>query len=507
VTSRYRQVLRERARFDDAAFAEYVSDLEFPGFLRDMGRFAAHNRRALVLAPRGFAKTTAAIHRAARWIGVTEGRGRLGVLTAVDDDAVRRSRAVRTLLEGQRFAEVFEWAQAGVEGPRWRDDVWTVRGVDLGKDATCTAMSLGSVRAGPRLDALLADDPVGLQENMTAAGRARALETYLEVVEPMLVPGGIVLALGTHWHADDLYAYLIRSGWPYLVRQAIEDGVALWPERFPLEELAERRALMGTPLFNLQFQNDPSGMGGNVIRRDWFRYVDAVPPGARHAGMDLNASASERADYTALVEWLEDADRNLYLVGAWRAQLADGHRRWLTGRTDSLEYGVLPVYGEPAGPRLLWPLALLPPGFAGASGDGARPRPLTRLAIEAGTFQATFVREVLSHTNLPAVAIRPDRDKVTRARALAARYEAGKVFHLRSAPGLAAYEDELVAFPNGAHDDQVDAAVYGADLGAPMPRPFPLIEGKLIFGLRRGSRAGDDSPEAVETPWRRIRRG
>jgi hypothetical protein len=42
---------------------------------------------------------------AGRWIGLTEGRGRLGILTAVDDDAERRSRAVRTLVEDRRFAE------------------------------------------------------------------------------------------------------------------------------------------------------------------------------------------------------------------------------------------------------------------------------------------------------------------------------------------------------------------------------------------------------------------
>ena len=38
------------------------------------------------------------------------------------------------------------------------------------------------------------------------------------------------------------------------------------------------------------------------------------------------------------------------------------------------------------------------------------------------------------------------------------------MFHLRSAPGLDAYESEAVAFPNGAFDDRVDAMVYAADL-------------------------------------------
>jgi Terminase RNaseH-like domain len=507
MTSTYRKLLRELAATDDAAFAEYISDLVFPAHLREASRFANRHERCLLLAPRGHAKTTLALHRAARRIGYKAGRWRLGILTAVDADAESRSRAIRALIEHRRFAEVFAWAQAGVQGPRWSDSAWTVRGVDLGKDATCTAMSLGSVRAGPRLDELLADDPVGPQENATATGRAKALETFLAVVDPMLVPGGIRWVVGTRWHDEDLYASLIRAGWPCHLRRAIEDDAALWPERFDLAELAARRADMGSPLFNLQFQNDPEGMGGNVFRRDWYRYVDGVPPGARRAGMDLAASASERSDYTAVVEWVEDERHNLYFVGAWRKQLDEGHRRWLTGRTDSLEFGVAPVYGEPAGPRLLWPLGLLPEGFAAATGDGTRPRSLTRLAIEAGTFQTTFVREVLSHTGLPALPVRPDRDKVTRARPLAARYEAGKVFHLRSAPGLADFEDELVAFPNGRHDDQVDAGAYGADLGAPMPRALPLIEGRLIYGLRRGSRARDDSPEAVDTRWRRIRMG
>jgi hypothetical protein len=507
VTSTYRQLLREQAADDDAAFAEYLSDLFFPEHLREASRFANRHERGLVLAPRGHAKTTLFLHRAARRIGRQAGAWRLGILTAVDDDAESRSRAVRALVEHPRFGEVFPWAQAGVEGPRWRDAAWTVRGVDLGKDTTCIAISLGSVRAGPRLDELWADDPVGPQETATPAGRAKALETYFGVVDPMIVPGGIRWFVGTRWHEDDLYSHLIRAGWPHLMRRAITDGVALWPERFDLAELAGRRVDMGTPLFNLHFQNDPSGLGGNIFRRSWFQYVDAVPRGARRAGMDLNASASERADYTALVEWVEDADHNLYLVGAWRAQLADGHRRWLTGRGDSLEPGVSPAYAEPTGPRLLWPLELLPQGFAGAVGDGARPRALVRLVIEIGMFQGTFVGEVLGHTHLPAVGVRPDRDKVTRARALAARYEAGKVFHLRSAPGRAEYEEELVAFPNGAHDDQVDAAVYGADLGSAVPFSFPLPAGPWFVSLQRGSRRHRGTPEPSALPFCRLRMG
>ncbi len=461
MTSRYRSLLRERAAIDDAAFGEYMSDLVFPAHLREASRFAGRHERGLILAPRGHAKTTLFLHRAARLIGVSEGRRRLGILTAVDADAEGRSRAVRALVESPRFAEVFPWAAAGVEGRPWTDAAWTVRGTDLGKDVTCLAMSLGSVRAGARLDELLADDPVGQQENTTAGGRARALETYLTVVDPMVTPSGKRIFLGTRWHEDDIYGELIRRGWPALMRQAIApDGTALWPEYWSAARLEAKRAELGSAVFDLQYQNDPSGMGGNVFRRDWFRYVDRVPDGQRRVGVDLAASSKERADYTAVVEWVEDSEHRLYLCGAWRARLDEGHRRWLTGLDDK----GLADGSQLDGPRLLWPTSSLPPGYLGLTSTNGAARPLTEVNIEATAFQSTFTHEILTNTRLPARAVFPDRDKVTRARALASRYEAGSVLHLRGAPGLDAYEHEAVAFPNGEHDDLVDAAVYGADL-------------------------------------------
>ena len=72
---------------------------------------------------------------------------------------------------------------------------------------------------------------------------------------------------------------------------------------------------------------------------------------------------------------------------------------------------------------------------------------------------------MLRSTRLPARAVYPDKDKVSRGRALAIRYEGGKVFHLRGAPGLDEFEAELIAFPNAEHDDLVDAAGYAADVG------------------------------------------
>ncbi len=321
---RFSDELRVAAAYSDAAFALYVSDLWFPPHLREATAFAQANEKGLVLMPRGHAKTTLFIHRAARRIGQTEGRRRLGVLTAVDDDANSRSGAIRAIVASERFAEVFPWARRGVIGNHWTDDHWTVRGAEeaVGKDFTVRAMGLRSVRAGARLDDLLADDMVGLQENATPGQREHASRTYWSVVDPMVVPGGTRCFLGTTWHEDDIYAELIRKGWPNLVKRAIEDGRPLWPEQWPIDALDAKRLEMGSALFNLQYENDPSGMGGNIFKREWFRYVDKLPArGMRRVGLDLASSANERSDFTAAGEIFEDTDGNLYVCGSYGIDL------------------------------------------------------------------------------------------------------------------------------------------------------------------------------------------
>ena len=61
---------------------------------------------------------------------------------------------------------------------------------------------------------------------------------------------------------------------------------------------------------------------------------------------------------------------------------------------------------------------------------------------------------------MPVVAIHINPhggDKTTRASAVSAMVEAGKVALPRHAPWLTDYEVEMLTFPNAAHDDQVDS--------------------------------------------------
>ncbi len=52
---------------------------------------------------------------------------------------------------------------------------------------------------------------------------------------------------------------------------------------------------------------------------------------------------------------------------------------------------------------------------------------------------------------------KPEGDKIIRASTASAQIEAGRLYLPEDAPWLADFEHELVTFPNGRHDDQVDA--------------------------------------------------
>src|SRR5258708_11977482 len=60
---------------------------------------------------------------------------------------------------------------------------------------------------------------------------------------------------------------------------------------------------------------------------------------------------------------------------------------------------------------------------------------------------------------MPLRAIKVDRDKKSRAHAVTGLIEAGRVYLPERAPWVADFLDEVSAFDQGSHDDQVDSMV------------------------------------------------
>lgn len=220
------------------------------------------------------------------------------------------------------------------------------------------------------------------------------------------------------------------------------------PHLDPAEIDAARRQLPSI-VFRREYEADFVSASGARIQRAWLR--TAPPPAGLDLvmGVDLAISTRDGADWTAAAVIGRSPDGLIYVVDVQRGRFAfDGVMRFVEAMASKWS------------PRIV--------------------------AVEAVAYQLAAVQELTRTTTLPVVPVRPDRDKLSRFQPLEARYEQGLVRH---APGLSAdFERELLGFPVGEHDDQVDAlscAWAALSTHAPSYRD-----------ARAGLRRGDPSPAA-----------
>lgn len=160
---------------------------------------------------------------------------------------------------------------------------------------------------------------------------------------------------------------------------------------------------------------------GTSVKREWLQY--SIPPEGIELvmGVDLAISTKSTADYSACAVLGRDERGNTYVIDAQRVR-ASFH--------DVLRF---------------------------IEGMAAKWQP-KQIAIEQVQYQAAVVQELLRKTALPVHGVRPDKDKITRFQPLEARYQQGLIYHAHGLPRD--FEQELLTFPVGQHDDYVDALGY-----------------------------------------------
>ena len=107
---------------------------------------------------------------------------------------------------------------------------------------------------------------------------------------------------------------------------------------------------------------------------------------------------------------------------------------------------------------------------------------VTQVIVEDTASGMGLIQLLREQTLLPAFGIHPKDDKETRLSRHQGRFEAGRILLPVDAPWLADFENELLAFPNGRYDDQVDALLLFLDWFSknehhlmPMSFPNPII--------------------------------
>ena len=93
----------------------------------------------------------------------------------------------------------------------------------------------------------------------------------------------------------------------------------------------------------------------------------------------------------------------------------------------------------------------------------------------------TGLIQVLKEAGISAIPVPPTLSKEERATIQTDKFEAKRVFFPKEAPWLSVLMAELLAFPAGRHDDQVDSIVQALGCKRP-PLKFRVydLDGKLL---------------------------
>ena len=79
------------------------------------------------------------------------------------------------------------------------------------------------------------------------------------------------------------------------------------------------------------------------------------------------------------------------------------------------------------------------------------------IVIEDKGSGTSLIQDLRREGVVRPIAFTPEGDKLTRMSAQSAKIEAGQVHLPRQASWLGDFKTELMAFPGGRHDDQVDS--------------------------------------------------
>jgi predicted phage terminase large subunit-like protein len=115
----------------------------------------------------------------------------------------------------------------------------------------------------------------------------------------------------------------------------------------------------------------------------------------------------------------------------------------------------------------------------------------TVVLIEDKASGTQLIQELRAEGCYAVTRYQPDCDKIMRLNAQTAMIENGFVYLPEAAPWLAEYLHEITVFPNGRHDDQVDATAQFLDW---FKKPFP---GQGVFDYYRRKAQKLTPPEPV----------
>jgi predicted phage terminase large subunit-like protein len=402
-----------------------------------------YSGRTMLFLPPGSAKSTYATVVAPTWaMGRKPGFKVIGV--SYGSDLSRKfGRRTRSIIKQASYSSLFNTTLSAESSAA---DEWAL---ENGSEYMGGGVLSGIT--GNRADFIPIDDPIkGRQEADSEVTRKRTIEAYQDDILTRLKPGGSLMITQTRWHEEDLAGSILPEGykgesgmiqcrdgneWEVICIPAKCErhddplgrniGDYIWPEWFTRDHWKPFERLPRT--WSALYQQRPSPESGDYFKAEWVHSVEKLPElrNMRVYGASDYAVTADGGDYTVHVVIGIDPDDRIYLLDMWRAQSSSD--QWVEAFCDLV---------------LKWK----PIGWAEETGQiksGVGPF-LMRRQLERGAY---VYREAF-----------PTRgDKAIRAQSIRGRIAMNGLHVANDAPFKANLIAEMMSFPVGVHDDQVDA--------------------------------------------------
>ncbi|MCC0022862.1 MAG: phage terminase large subunit [Hyphomicrobiaceae bacterium] len=401
---------------------------------------AGHIPRLIITMPPRHLKSILTSVALPAWLMGRDPTIRLLTASYSGELAARHTRDFRQVIGSARYQRIFPRMRVRPGQDRQNEQVTTLGGF---RHAT----SFGGTLTGLGGRLIIIDDPIKADDIMSDAERKRVNEQFDRAFSTRLDNPGTdaIIIVMQRLHDDDLVGHLTNTpghGWTVLnipaiapedmdyrignradqiyhrqVEEVIDD------RRMSREALDRLRQQMGSRAFDAQYNQNPAGHAGNVIRRAWLHHYETAPDRrdllAVVQSWDTAFEQGEDNDWSVCTTWGLDRE-HLYLLDVVR---------------ERLEF-----------PSLLRRAVQL-----------AEHHRANQVLIEKAASGRSLAQSLRSQLCVKVISLSPHGDKEARIAGVSHMFEAGTVLLPREASWLETFERELLGFPTSAHDDQVDS--------------------------------------------------
>lgn len=432
----------------------YLPNWHIEAICHELGRcLTGHNTRLIVSLPPRAGKSIAVSVALVAWILGHDPTAKIICISYSKELAAKHSRDCRAVMQSDWYKRAFP---ATTLNPRKTTEDYfetTARGFRLATSTGATLTGLGG-------NYLIIDDALKPDEAYSPIARDKVNHWFRNTLLTRLndKQKGVIIIVQQRLHQNDLVGDQLAHNpdlWYQLVLPAIatdNERIAIGPNRVHVREkdtvlhnaretrktLDDLRQAMGEASFSAQYQQAPMPAEGSYVKLSWFIDVEPQNRPTRFdrivQSWDTASKQTEFSDYSVCIT-LGVSHNQLYVLNVFRRQLTFPDLKRAVKQQQSL----------------------------------FNP---TEILIEDKSSGIQLIQE-LHHEGLTCVRpVKPLGDKLMRLTAQTPTIEAGLVSLPKEASWREEFLNELLAFPNGRYDDQVDAfsqALEFIKIGKPLP--------------------------------------